>query len=228
MWGKKKAVLNAPFCFFCTGTERAVNPDTQLARGLHYHKGCFFLGLFSELEASCTGSNASERKTMSETHLRGSGEWQVKWRVKKKKKKGGLEKLDLAHHHSAMLGIVSRTLALVHPHNAFPTHTDTGLSVSFIHSSHPESHCVFAWSVKHRKEIWVLRHFPDFTPALCFLVHPSSLTQCIPGLYRWLPLCHSCSHVMAIRAISLSSIPVYVNMAKACCKHTIQLQNNVI
>lgn len=93
-----------------------------------------------------------------------------------------------------------------------PTHAATELSVSFIHSSHPGSHCVSAWSVKRRNEIRVLRHFPDFTPAPCFLVHPSSLTQCIWGEYRWLPLWHSHSHVTAIRAISLSSIT-------CLCKH---------
>lgn len=168
------------------------------------------------------------KKAHEKSSSRGSGQWQVKWWVK-----GGTERGTgrLKPWHITTLPCCELWEVFLHwcTHTMpFPTHTAIELSVSFIPSSHPESHCVFASSVKRRKVIWVLRHFPDFTPALCCLVHPSSLTQCIPGLYRWLPLCHSCSRVMAIRAISLSSIPVYVNMATACCKHTIQLRNNVI
>lgn len=231
MW--EKAVLKAPFCFVRKDTQNAVNPPTQLARGLHYHKGVF-LGDCSVWWKNLALVPTLLKESSWEKLISGAleRERQVKWRLKKKrkKKKGKVDRKDeaLALHQSAMLGIVSRALALMHPHNDFPTHTAPELTISFIHSSHPGSHCVFAWSVKRRKEIWVLRHFPDFTLALCFLVHPSSFTQCIRGLYRRLPLCHSQSHVMAIQAINLGSIPVYVNMAKACCKHTIQLQNNVI
>lgn len=222
MW--EKAVLKAPFCFVRPETERAVNPATQLAKGLHYHKGVEEVFFF--LDGSvCWKPLALVPKLLKESpgeKLWESGEWQVKWWGGKKKRNWKAE--SLAHLHSAMLWIVNWVLPL---HRCIHTMTFPHARSLLFHPLVPPR-MALCTRVKRRKGIWVRRRFPDFTPSICFLVHPSSLTQHIHGLYRKHPLCHSRSRVMAIRAISLSSIPVCVNMTKACCKHTIQLQNNVI
>lgn len=64
MWGKK-AVLKAPFCFICPETDRAIK-ECWLKNFITTKAFFFFFGVFSLLEAPCTGSKASERKPMRE------------------------------------------------------------------------------------------------------------------------------------------------------------------
>lgn len=86
MW--EKAVLKAPFCFVRKDTQNAVNPPTQLARGLHYHKGVF-LGDCSVWWKNLALVPTLLKESSWEKLISGAleRERQVKWRLKKKKRK---------------------------------------------------------------------------------------------------------------------------------------------
>lgn len=129
MW--EKAVLKAPFCFVRKDTQNAVNPPTQLARGLHYHKGVF-LGDCSVWWKNLALVPTLLKESSWEKLISGAleRERQVKWRLKKKKKrKGGQKRWSLGTAPVCHVGNCEQgpctdasTQWLSHPHSPWAHH----------------------------------------------------------------------------------------------------------